>query len=133
MATPRYAEKFTSDDGFSIVFTFPLNLYEWDSGDQALSSPFSPLTGAHYDYDMLGTALAPKRNAIESVRFVVKGTAAEIEAATKDRVAELDAREQRLDIWSKDLSVKRTTLDAERTTVRAKAERLLAAIKDIVG
>ena len=80
MATPRYAEKFTSDDGFSIVFTFPLNLYEWDSGDQALSSPFSPLTGAHYDYDMLGTALAPKRNAIESVRFVVKGTAAEIEA-----------------------------------------------------
>ena len=81
---PRYAEKFTSDDGSTIVFTFPLNLYEWDSGNQPLSSPFAPLAGAHYDYDMLGTSLATKRNAVESIRFIVKGTAAEIQ----DKIAE---------------------------------------------
>src|SRR3990167_7418395 len=84
MAAPRYADRFTSDDGSTIVFTFPLNVYEWDSGDQVLSSPFAPLTGAHYDYDMLGTSLAVKRNAIETVNFLVKGTVAEIE----DKLAE---------------------------------------------
>ena len=79
MAPPRYAEKFTSTDGSSIVFTFPLPLYEWDSGDQELSSPYAPLTGAHYDYDQLGTSLAVKRNAIETVSFTAFGTSAEIE------------------------------------------------------
>lgn len=81
--TVRYAEKFTSDDGSSIVFTFPLNVYEWDSR-QSLTAAFDPLTGAHYDYDRLGTSLAVKRNAREMVSFLIKGTNAEIQ----DKVAE---------------------------------------------
>ena len=84
MATPRYLEKFTDTTGSAIVYTFPLNQYEWESAPQPVSTPFSPLAGAHYDYDMLGTSLAVKRNGIETVRYIAKGTAAEIQ----DKIAE---------------------------------------------
>lgn len=84
MGSPRYLEKFTSSDGSTISFTFPLNLYEWESSPQALSQPVAALAGAHYDYDMMGTSLGVKRNAIETVRFGIKGTNAEIE----DKIAE---------------------------------------------
>jgi len=79
MAPPRYAEKFTSADGSSIVFTFPLNLYEWEPSPQPLLSPFAAMSGAHYGYRQLGSGLAVKQNAVETVRCTVFGTSVEIE------------------------------------------------------
>lgn len=88
MAAPRYAEKFTSADGATISYSFPLNLYEWDSQGQALETPVAALTGAHYSYNQLAASLAPQRNAVESVRFVLKGTVASIEATIDEARSE---------------------------------------------
>lgn len=70
MAIARYAEKFTSSDGSTLSYSFPLNLYEWDAGAQGLEVPVSALAGASYDYNQLASSVSPKRNAVESVRFL---------------------------------------------------------------
>ena len=67
----RYLEKFT-DEGGSISYTFPLNAYEMETS-QGLVVPFGDGAGAHYGYNQLASALAVKRNAIESVRCLIVG------------------------------------------------------------
>ena len=98
---PRYAEKFTTIDGSTLVYTFPLALYDWDPAPQGLSTLYAPLSGAHYDYDQLGDSLAVRRNTMETMRFLVKGTNAEIE----DELVECRQKCQRIGrgkLWTLD-------------------------------
>lgn len=78
MYQPRIPISFTSVDGSDadtadIVFTFPLADYAWDS-DQGLYTPSTPLTGAHYEFDLLGTARAVKQAASETLHFTFRDT-----------------------------------------------------------
>lgn len=70
---PRIPTKFTTYDGSSSVFTFPLADYEWGS-DQPVNAPTTPLTGANYEYDTLGDLPSPKKNATEHLRFTFRST-----------------------------------------------------------
>ena len=61
--------------------------------EQGLWTSFADLTGADYGYDMIGTGLAAKKNAIERVAFwVVAETGAEINAKIDDLESHFQGR-----------------------------------------
>lgn len=79
VVTKRYLEKFTSADGSTIVYTFPLARYEYVS-TQALRSPRLTISGAEYGFRLRGDAPSLKEVAVERVRAVFTGTASEQDA-----------------------------------------------------
>lgn len=63
----------TSSNGAK-VWTFPLAEFEYDS-DQGLYVPSIPLTGANYEYDLLGRGVSPRGDANEKLRFTFRESA----------------------------------------------------------
>lgn len=74
VAKARYIEKFEDANGIT-SYTFPLNLYEWETSQQFRNS-LSPVIGGDYAYDFHRNASAPKDVAIETVRFANVGASA---------------------------------------------------------
>lgn len=77
MNSIRRPVKFTSEDG-SISYTFPREQLDYDH-QQSLESPVLQLTGASYDYDMLGDQPAIRRNGTHTLRFLLVGTPEAVE------------------------------------------------------
>jgi len=71
MSAIRAAEKFTSEDGFT-VYTFPVDDYEYDP-DQKYRDASDAVVGADYAVDYAGGAPWPKDVATEVVRFTIWG------------------------------------------------------------
>lgn len=78
----RYPQKFTSADG-SLEVVFPTAQLEYEQ-EQDLFTSFIEMTGADYEYDMLGTGAAAKKNGIERIRFLVVGEQAEVDAKVEE-------------------------------------------------
>jgi hypothetical protein len=79
MAVPRYLEKFTDVTGSATVYTFPLNMYEYDSA-QPLMPALSGVVGGSYPWDHFNYGSAPKQAGRETVRFLsVQNTTALLE------------------------------------------------------
>lgn len=91
MAAPRYPEKFTSLDGSTTVYTFPLGMFEFEPS-QPLRDPVQPVMGTSRGFRMLGTAAALQ--ALGSVR--IRAIANESSSANLD--AEVD--ELRSDLYT---------------------------------
>lgn len=86
---PRYAEKFTSLDGSTFSYTFPLVMYEYERGEQGIASAALAASGGDYAVRLLGTARGPKPIAKETVRFLNQGTPAEIEGEFEDALEQM--------------------------------------------
>lgn len=94
MSLRRYLEKFTSLDGSSLVYTFPLNGYAMEQ-TQPLLAQRAVLTGASYEYDLMGDAVSPKANGFDRVSFLsVNATPATIDT-------DLDAVKSKLRLAAK--------------------------------
>lgn len=66
--TLYHLEKFEDRTG-ALSYTFPLQMYQWES-QQGLALPSSAVVGASYSYDHYNYSVAPKMDALETVRFV---------------------------------------------------------------
>lgn len=73
----RYLSKFTSPDGSSFVYTFPLGRYEYESS-QNVVSPRSKRIGGDYAVRLLGSAKVVRDVANERIRCVAVGTEADL-------------------------------------------------------
>lgn len=67
---PRIPISFTTPDGSTSVFTFPVTEFEFQS-DQGLYLSSVPVVGANYPFDQLGTSRPIKQAAREQLRFMV--------------------------------------------------------------
>ena len=74
MAGPRYLEKFTSLDGSTYTYTFPLNRAEMEFS-QALRSPRVHAIGADYALRLRGSEVALRDVGMERIRCVYVGSA----------------------------------------------------------
>ena len=73
MGAILYLEKFTSSDGTSVSYTFPLDDMEYNA-EQGYRVATAELVGADYSHDFSGSAPWAKGNASEALRFVIWGT-----------------------------------------------------------
>jgi hypothetical protein len=81
---PRRLEKFTSSDGSTTVATFPLYAFDQES-TQPLRTPEERVAGAHYGFDLLGTAPGLKDDGNERLRAEVwAATPAAVDTAVGD-------------------------------------------------
>lgn len=66
----RYLEKFEGPgDATTYSYSFPLKGYAMEQ-TQGLYVPRNPLTGANYEYDLMGSGVAVKQNGFERVSFL---------------------------------------------------------------
>lgn len=79
MDSIRRPIKFTSMDG-SIAYTFPRERLDYDA-TQPLDLSSVQLTGASYDYDLMGDQPALRRNGAHTLRFILLGTPEAVETA----------------------------------------------------
>lgn len=79
--TYLYPEKFTSLDGSTIVYTFPLNNFEAQE-EQGLRTAFGQGIGGDYPHDYLGYSAAPKSMGTINIRTtIVSSSTANLETA----------------------------------------------------
>lgn len=87
MNSTRRPLKFESADG-SISYSWQRYNLEYDNS-QPLSAPSIPLTGAHYEYDLLEGAPAIKGIGRHTIRFLMVGTPAALEAELDEMKSKL--------------------------------------------
>lgn len=129
MGLPRYLEKFESSDG-AITVSFPPEEYEYES-EQPLGLAYTRVAGASYSYDHLGSAVAPRLNAAERVRFIYIGDATGLDidadcdalryalhAAGRGKLWTLDANGDRRWAWGRAVDLPTMTLRAGEEILR---------------
>ncbi|MGE0056997.1 MAG: hypothetical protein AB7P33_09890 [Dehalococcoidia bacterium] len=89
MAAPRYPEKFTSLDGTTTVYTFPLGMFEFEPS-QPLRDPVQQVMGTSRGFRMLGTATALQAQGSVRIRAIANETSsANLDAEVDELRADL--------------------------------------------